>query len=408
MDITTTLKATVSQRRLGRGAVDRLLMGLGCGQLSLREEGWQRQYTSGRAGPQAHIDIHDARFYSAVLFGGSIGAAEAYVNGWWSSPDLTTLVELITLNQQLLQKMERRLAWLGYGRHWLAHRMRRNSERGSRANIAAHYDLGNELYACFLDKHMQYSAGIYPAVEASLEQAQQHKLRIICDKLALTEHDHLLEIGTGWGGLALFAAKHYGCRVTTTTISREQHQFASQRVAEAGLGQRITLLQRDYRQLQGQYSKLVSVEMIEAVGYAYLPTFFQTLERLLEPGGRLLIQAITIRDQQFDAYRRGVDFIQRYIFPGGCLPSVQEMSRLLKAKTQMSMVRLEDFGAHYARTLADWRQRFLQAESQLEQLGYSEDFRRLWQFYFSYCEGGFRARATSLVQLEAEKSGGLA
>ena len=273
------------------------------------------------------------------------------------------------------------------------------------SNIAAHYDLGNDMYQLILDSHMQYSSAIYPHAEASLLQAQEYKLKRICDRLDLQPDEHLIEIGTGWGGLACYAARHYGCRVTTTTLSQEQYDHARQRIIEQGLEDRVTLLLKDYRELDGQYDKLVSVEMIEAVGHQYFHVYFRKLEQLLKPEGRMLIQAITIADQNFDQYRKSVDFIQRYIFPGGCLPSVSEMCRHLKEQTSMTLTQLNDYGHHYAKTIAEWTERFHSASSQLRDLGYDMDFQRLWKFYFAYCEGGFREGTISLVHFEAAKPG---
>jgi cyclopropane-fatty-acyl-phospholipid synthase len=352
---------------------------------------------------QARIEVRDPRFYRRLILGGSIGAAEAWVDGDWDSPELTAVIRVLARNMAVLEGLERRLGWLGRPAHWLRHRLSRNSRAGSRANIAAHYDLGDDLYARFLDPYMQYSSAIFPAADACLATAQENKLRLICERLDLRPADHLLEIGTGWGGLACFAARHYGCRVTTTTISPAQYAHACQRVARAGLADRVTVLAQDYRDLRGVYDKLVSVEMIEAVGHAYLPAYFRTLDRLLKPCGRMLLQAITITDQRYDAYRSGVDFIQRYIFPGGCLPSVSEMCRHLKEQTSLSLVRLHSYGCHYAHTLRLWSERFQAVGEELRALGYGDDFQRLWAFYFAYCEGGFSEGAINLVHFEAAR-----
>lgn len=395
--------------RQAKSLILRGLSGLQGGQLILHD-GAER-YLFGQvdtAAPLvAEITVLDRQFYRQVILGGSLGAAESHLAGQWHSPHMEAVIRLLARNLPWLDRIEQRFAWATWPlRRWISWRDR-NSLQGSKRNIMAHYDLGNALYQRFLDPLMQYSSAIYPSASSSLAEAQCHKLRLICDKLELGPQDHLLEIGTGWGELAIFAAREYGCRVTTTTISDAQHAYAARRIAEEGLEQRIQLLKQDYRLLDGQFDKLVSVEMIEAVGHHYLPTFFQTLQRLLRPGGRLLLQAITIDDRRYDTYRRGVDFIQRYIFPGGCLPSVSRMTELLKRETDMTLVRLMDYGPHYARTLREWAQRFEAQSQALAELGYGDEFRRLWHFYFAYCAGGFAERSISLVHFEAARPGPL-
>lgn len=403
----TTLSRSEPRRldRWARRLAFSLLSGLKDAHLVVKEGQEVFEFGDQHASLQAHIQVHDSRFYRRLMAGGSIGAAEAWVDGSWHSPDLSAVIQLFARNMAVLDRFERRLAWISYPWHKLKHRFNRNSLTGSRANIAAHYDLGNEMYRLFLDPLMQYSSAVFPSVESSLEAAQEHKLHLICQQLDLQPDDHLLEIGTGWGGLACFAAQHYGCRVTSTTLSAEQLKHAEMRVEQTGLSDKVTLLLQDYRDLDGQYDKLVSVEMIEAVGHEYLPTYFQSLNRLLKPEGKLLIQAITIADQRYDLYRKGVDFIQRYIFPGGCLPSVSEMCRHLKEQTDMTLIRLQDYGQHYAHTLNIWASRFQQLEPALKELGYSRDFHRLWAFYFAYCEGAFREGSIGLVHFEAVKPG---
>ncbi|PJG58285.1 SAM-dependent methyltransferase [Aeromonas cavernicola] len=402
------VQSSVSASLLDKGSKQlllNLLSHLSHGQLLIREG--DECFTFGVSGDElvAEVVVQDPAFYRRLLQGGSIAAGETWVEGMWSSPDLVALVRLLARNMTLLDKLERRLGWLTFPFNKVRHWLNRNTLTGSRANIAAHYDLGNSLYQGFLDSHMQYSSAIYPEADATLEEGQQAKLRTICERLELGPQDHLLEIGTGWGGLAVYAARHYGCRVTTTTISQAQHNYAKAWIAREGLDDRITLLLEDYRNLTGTYDKLVSIEMIEAVGHAFLPDYFRQLSRLLNPDGRLLIQAITIADQRHAQYLRSVDFIQRYIFPGGCLPSVSQMAGLLARETDMQLVRLHDHGHHYARTLGHWCERFLALAPDLPKLGYSQDFIRLWHFYFAYCEGGFWERAISLVQLEAAKPG---
>ncbi|WP_337843418.1 cyclopropane-fatty-acyl-phospholipid synthase family protein [Rheinheimera sp.] len=352
----------------------------------------------------ATLLVDDASLYKDIVLGGSIGAAEAFIAGKWRSPDLTALIRLFARAQQMTDQLEQHKGWWGRLKDAWFHRTNRNTKTGSKANIQAHYDLGNELYSRFLDPSMMYSAAVYPTAEASLAQAQQHKLQLICQKLQLSPADHLLEIGTGWGGLALFAAQHFGCKVTTTTISEQQYLYAQQQVMAAGLQDRITLLKQDYRDLTGQYDKLVSIEMIEAVGEEFMPGFFSQCNSLLKPGGKMVLQSITIADQRFAYYRDNVDFIQRYIFPGGFLPSVTELAKACTAHSSMVIEGLQDIGLDYARTLADWRSNFLANWPELPAFGYDERFKRLWLYYLAYCEGGFLERATSTVQLVLRKA----
>lgn len=349
------------------------------------------------------INIHDTSVYRDFVKGGSIGAAEAYIAGKWSSPDLTAVIRIFARAQQQTDALEQKKPWLTKLKYALLHRSNRNSQAGSKKNILAHYDLGNELYSRFLDPQMMYSSAIYPQEGATLAEAQQHKLLTICQRLELKASDHLLEIGTGWGGLAIYAAQHYGCKVTTTTISDAQYAYAKQRIEELGLTEQITLLKKDYRDLTGEYDKLVSIEMIEAVGFEYLPSFFQQCNQRLKPGGKLLIQSITIADQRFDYYKHNVDFIQRYIFPGGFLPSVTVLTQNLTQHTELVTESISDIGLDYAKTLAHWREAFLNAWSELTQFGYDEKFKRLWLYYFAYCEGAFLERSTSTVHLLARK-----
>ncbi len=376
----------------------------GCG-LIISEGEKKYEFGDCRSSLVAEINVIDRSVYKRFLMGGSIGAAEAYVEGKWETPELVNVIRIFARNLHLLDKLARRFGWITSPFNKLFHRKNKNTKNGSRTNIAAHYDLSNEMYEMFLDSHMQYSSAIFPYPDANLEQAQDNKLKTICDRLELTADDHLLEIGTGWGGLACYAAKHYGCRVTTTTISKEQFKFASIRVREAGLGDQVVLKLEDYRDLKGKFSKIVSVEMIEAVGHEFLPTYFKALNDLLEDGGKMLIQAITIQDQRYDRYRKSVDFIQRFIFPGGCLPSVSEMCRHLKEQTDMTLTFFADYAEHYADTLHLWNMKFKASRQRLIELGFSEDFCRLWEYYFNYCEGGFRESTIGLAHFEASKPG---
>ncbi|MHA6494059.1 class I SAM-dependent methyltransferase [Pseudomonas borbori] len=369
------------------------------GQLVVVEGDERLEFGDAHSSLSAEIHIQDAAVWGLVASNGSIGAGEAYIHGYWSSPDLTAVVRVFVSNLDVLDAMERGLAQLGRplirGLHWL----NRNTRQGSRRNIAAHYDLGNDLFQQFLDPTMMYSAAMFSGPDDSLEQAQLNKLERICQKLALKPSDHLLEIGTGWGSMAIYAATHYGCKVTTTTLSREQYAYTAQRIAELDLGERVTLLLEDYRDLTGRYDKLVSIEMIEAVGHRFLPTYFEQCAALLKPDGLMLLQAITIRDQRYEQAKKSVDFIQRYIFPGGALPSVQKMLDIVTTKTDMNLYHMEDFGLHYARTLRMWHDNLRQARHNLEQLGYDDYFFRLWEFYLCYCEGGFIERTIGTAQL---------
>lgn len=375
------------------------------GQLTLVEAGERQLFGQPDASLRAEIQVHDAAFWPMVAGNGSIGAGEAYMQGFWSSPDLTAVIRLFVANLDVLDGLEGGLARLGrpllHGLHWL----NRNTRQGSRKNIAAHYDLGNALFEQLLDSTMMYSAAMFRSAEDSLEQAQLYKLQRICEKLDLQPNDHLLEIGTGWGGMALYAASHYGCRVTTTTLSREQYEYTRQRIEAQGLQERVTLLLQDYRDLEGQYDKLVSIEMIEAVGHRYLPTYFRQCARLLKDDGLMLLQSITIRDQRYEQAKRSVDFIQRYIFPGGALPSLQVLLENVGRDTDLNLHHMEDFGLHYARTLRLWHDNLRRARHSLEQRGYDEQFYRLWEFYLCYCEGGFLERSIGAAQLLLAKPG---
>ena len=348
------------------------------------------------------IHIHDISVYKDFVKGGSIGVAEAFIDGKWSSPDLTSVIRIFAKAQQT-DELDQQKSWLNKIKNSVFHWKNRNNQSGSKRNILAHYDLGNELYTRFLDPEMMYSSAIYPTKDATLAEAQLHKLETICQKLELTSNDHLLEIGTGWGGLAIYAAQNYGCKVTTTTISDAQFEYAKERVNHLGLAENITLLKKDYRELTGTFDKVVSVEMIEAVGFEFLPSFFKQCNNRLKTGGKLLIQSITIADQRFDSYKNNVDFIQRYIFPGGFLPSITVLSQHVTEHSSMTIESLDDIGLDYAKTLADWRTGFLNTWTELVEFGYDEEFKRLWLYYFAYCEGAFLERATSTIHLVARK-----
>ncbi len=353
----------------------------------------------------AEINFLDLRAYRQLLFGGSVASGETYTDNMWETPNLTNVIRIFARNLPMLDSWEAKMRWLSTPLRQLSHLRNRNSKQQAKKNISAHYDLGNKLYTRFLDDSMMYSAAIYPDESTDLVSAQQYKLRAICEKLQLNEQDHLLEIGTGWGGLAIFAAKNYGCRVTTTTISDEQHAYAAEWIEREGLGEKITLLKKDYRLLEGQYDKLVSIEMIEAVGKSYLPNFFDKCANLLRRDGLMLLQSITIDDRRFDSYSKDVDFIQKHIFPGGFLPSQMEINKHLKKYTDLMIRDLHDIGIDYARTLQDWHKSLMESKDALMKDGYDDRFMRMWRYYFSYCEGGFLERTISTVQLVMSKPG---
>lgn len=366
--------------------------------LVIEDHGQVHQFGDPQSPYQAHVVIHDPRAFKEMVLGGALGAAEAYTLKLWDSHDVTRVVQVFARNLDILEQQ----GWITHLRRFLVkldHRFNRNSINKARQNIAAHYDLGNDLFEEFLDPSMMYSSAIYPKSNATLEEAQQYRLQRICEKLQITADDHVLEIGTGWGGMALFAAQNYGCKVTTTTISEQQYAYTQQQIEQAGLTDRITLLKEDYRNLTGHYDKLISLEMIEAVGHEYLPTYFQRCSELLKPQGAMLLQAITIADQRYHRYRKNVDFIQKYIFPGGHLPSVKQITAEVARMTDMTLRHLEDFGEHYALTLREWRRRFNLSSERLHQKGYDETFQRLWNYYFAYCEGGFLERNIGVTQI---------
>ena len=382
----------------GRRQVLRLFSLLRSGEVVICEG--DREYRLGAAhGPSFRLEVYDPAFYNALALGGSVGAGEAYTAGWWGCHDLPGLIALLVRDYQVIAGMDSGWgALLAPVRRWL-HARQRNTLAGSRRNIAAHYDLGNDFFQLWLDPTLSYSSAIYERADMTLPAAAVAKLARVCRKLDLQPTDHLLEIGTGWGGLAIHAARHHGCRVTTTTISAVQYELTKARVAAAGLSERVTVLCQDYRALSGQYDKLVSIEMIEAVGQEYVGAYFAQCSRLLQPGGMMLLQAITIQDQRFQAAVREVDFIKRYIFPGSFIPSVTVMLAALTRHSDMRLFHLEDIGPHYARTLADWRSRFLAQRDAVRRLGFSEAFLRQWEYYLAYCEGGFRERALGTVQM---------
>ena len=393
--------------RVARSLMLRQLHRLSVGQLRVEEgdQVWEFGTPCDDLPRPVVVRIDRRSAWSDLAFGGSVGAGEAYINGHWRCEQLTELVRLFLRNSDVLDAVDGGLSLLAAPMRRLAHWLQRNTRRGSRRNIQAHYDIGNDLFRLFLDPQLMYSSAFYHTPDTDLDTAAVAKLDRVCRKLDLKPDHHLLEIGTGWGGMAIHAARHYGCRVTTTTISREQFDLARERVAAAGLSDRIEVLFDDYRELHGSYDRVVSIEMIEAVGHQYLETYFAQCSRLLKPDGQMLIQAITINDQHYKKALREVDFIKRFIFPGGFLPSVTAMSNALTRASDMRIAHLEDIGLHYARTLRDWRARFSARLDEVKALGYPDEFIRLWEFYLCYSEGGFAERHLGTVQMLLSKPG---
>jgi cyclopropane-fatty-acyl-phospholipid synthase len=356
-------------------------------------------------GPTIHVDVYDPVFYRRLVLGGTVGAGEAYADGDWAVDDLPLLIELFSVNQDVTGNLDR--AWMRWAKQIAArvdHRLRANTREGSRKNIAAHYDLSNEFFSLFLDERMMYSSALYEDDCTTLDAASERKLKRLCEMLDLRPGDHVLEIGTGWGGFAIYAAQHYDVHVTTTTISKAQHDEAVARIAAAGLTERITVRLDDYRDLTGVYDKLISIEMVEAVGDEFLDGYFRDCDRLLAPGGRFVMQAITIQDQRYDAALRYVDFIKKHIFPGSFIPCINRLTAAAANTESLRLTHMRDIGLDYAKTLNDWSDRFSRASATLDELGFDERFQRLWRFYFAYCEGGFRARAISNAQLVFAKA----
>ena len=375
------------------------------GQLRVRDAFGEVLLGNGHGPLQATVTIDDPAFYRKVAAQGSVGAGESYIHGDWRCDDLVALVRLLVRNRDLLDGMERGPAraagWLLRG--W--NRLRRNSREGSRRNIAAHYDLGNDFFALFLSPDLMYSSALYVQADEPLEVASTRKLDRICQQLRLQPGDRVVEIGTGWGGFAVHAARHYGCHVTTTTISAEQHALAVQRVEDAGLQDRVSVLMQDYRDLQGQFDKLVSIEMIEAIGAEFLDTYMGTLQRLLKPEGVALLQAITIEDHRYEQARRSVDYIKRFVFPGSFIPSLNAIMAAKTRASDLQLVAQQDFGHSYALTLRAWRQRFLAQRAAVQAQGFDERFYRLWEFYLAYCEGGFLERSIGVSHLLLARPG---
>ena len=391
--------------RLARGLVLKSLAAVKEGQLIFIDRDDHHEFGQRDSELNTTVRVLYPDFYRRVAFGGTIAAGETYMDGLWTCSNLTALVRIMVRNQAAQQQLEGGLARLTVPLQRLLHRLNDNTRNGSRRNIAAHYDLGNDFYRLFLDPTMAYSCGIFERADSSLEEASTAKFDRICRKLGLIPGMAVLEIGTGWGGFAIHAAQHYGCRVTTTTISQQQHDLAAQRIAAAGLGGRITLLIQDYRDLTGRFDRLVSIEMIEAVGHRHLPTFFQVCAERLTADGAALIQAITMPDHLYDRYLDSPDFINRYIFPGSCCPSLHAITDAVSRSTDLRLNHLEDLSPHYARTLQEWRKAFHDNLGRVRTMGFDERFIRMWEYYLCYCEGGFAERFTGVAQLLFTKPG---
>jgi cyclopropane-fatty-acyl-phospholipid synthase len=382
--------------RVARTVVLALLRQLRVGRLTVIEGSVRHELGPG-GGPSAVIEIHSPRSWP-VLLRGSRGLAESYMDGLWESPDLPAVVRVAARNIVFLDVLRRRMTPVREPFQRARAAFVRNTPTRSRRDIAAHYDLGNELFELMLDPTLTYSSAVFATEDQPLEEAQRAKLELICSKLDLQPSDHLLEIGTGWGGLAIHAAVTRGCQVTTTTLSHEQRDLAVARIEAAGVGDRVSVVMEDYRDLRGRYDKLVSIEMIEAVGWKDFPTFFRSCSELLADDGLMLLQAIVVDDRAYEVEKASKTFIRTYVFPNGCLPSNAVIARNVARETDMAAIGLEDLTPHYVRTLRHWRTNFEAASAELETLGYDQRFRRLWRMYLAYCEAGFAERRISLTQ----------
>ncbi len=385
-----------------RAQIRKRLEGLKSGRIEVTDA-WGEWSAGENTELAADLLVAHPGFYRTLALGGELGAARAYMDGHWQSSRLTDLFRILLRNTELVDSMEGSFALVAGAVSRLRHLLNRNTRGGSRKNIHAHYDLGNDFFALFLDPTRTYSCGIFEQPVATLEQASIAKLDRICRKLSLQPDDSVVEIGTGWGSFAIHAASRYGCRVTTTTISEQQFEYAKAQVRALGLEDRVTLLRQDYRDLKGKFDKLVSIEMIEAVGHEYLPQFFGKCSQLLRPDGAMLIQAITMPDQRYAQYLKSSDFIRRYIFPGSCVPSLSAMTDAVRQATDLSLAHLEDIGPHYATTLKCWRERFVQNLDSVRELGYPSEFQRMWLYYLHYCEAGFAERYLGTLQLLLQK-----
>ena len=390
--------------RLARALVFKQLKKISIGYISIQEGA--NKFSFGKKGNlSAHINVHDPRFYGALAFGGSIGVSEAFMQKFWSVNDLTKLIRIMAINQNAMDQLESLFNVFLKPILKCLHYLNQNSVKGSRINISKHYDLGNDFFSLFLDSTMMYSSAVFKNPQDSLYKGSIHKLEMVCQGLELNAQDHVIEIGSGWGGFAIYAAQNYGCKVTTTTISKQQYLYIKQKIKDLKLTHKITVLLSDYRHLKGQFSKLVSIEMLEAVGYQYYDTYFKVCSHLLKPDGIAFIQTITIADQRYEKAKHSVDFIQRYIFPGSCIPSLTALQNSITESSDLKIYQVRDIGDHYARTLALWREAFFKKLSQVKALGFDEVFIRMWHFYLAYCEGGFKEKVISDIHLKLVKPG---
>jgi len=390
--------------RLARVLVFKQLKKISIGYISIQEGA--KKFSFGKKGNlSAHITVHDPRFYGALAFGGSIGVSEAFMQKFWSVNDLTKLIRIMAINQNAMDQLESLFNVFLKPILKCLHYLNQNSVKGSRINISKHYDLGNDFFSLFLDSTMMYSSAVFKNPQDSLYKGSIHKLEMVCQGLELNAEDHVIEIGSGWGGFAIYAAQNYGCKVTTTTISKQQYLYIKQKIKDLKLTHKITVLLSDYRHLKGQFSKLVSIEMLEAVGYQYYDTYFKVCSHLLKPDGIAFIQTITIADQRYEKAKHSVDFIQRYIFPGSCIPSLTALQNSITESSDLKIYQVRDIGDHYARTLALWREAFFKKLSQVKALGFDEVFIRMWHFYLAYCEGGFKEKVISDIHLKLVKPG---
>ena len=404
-DAVKTPKKSTFLTSIFKSGLQKKFKNLKTGHISVNDGDETFSFGDSSSGESVSVDIHSQEFYVMTGSGGALGIAEAYVAGYWSSDDVVKLFQIILRNRDILLSLEKGFAKLVKPINKMIHRGRQNTLKGSKENILAHYDLSNDFYKLWLDPSMTYSCAFFNNDSVTLEEASIEKLDRICRKLNLSEDDSVLEIGTGWGSFSIHAAKNYGCKVTTTTISDAQFDYARSRIKDEGLESKITLINKDYRDLDGKYDKIVSIEMIEAVGYEYIPDYFSKLSSLLNNNGLVALQGITYNDQNFEVYKDSVDFIKKYIFPGSCLISIAQIIDVIKKDTDLAMVDMEDITKHYAVTLNRWRKNFMDVIPKIKEMGYSQAFINMWEFYFLYCEAGFSERNIGDVQMIFAKSG---
>lgn len=404
-DAVKTPKKSTFLTSIFKSGLQKKFKNLKTGHISVNDGDETFTFGDSSSDEKVSVDIHSQEFYVMTGSGGALGIAEAYVAGYWSSDDVVKLFQIILRNRDILLSLEKGFAKLVKPINKMIHRGRQNTLKGSKENILAHYDLSNDFYKLWLDPSMTYSCAFFNNDSVTLEEASIEKLDRICRKLDLSEDDSVLEIGTGWGSFSIHAAKNYGCKVTTTTISDAQFDYARSRIKDEGLESKITLINKDYRDLDGKYDKIVSIEMIEAVGYEYIPDYFSKLSSLLNNNGLVALQGITYNDQNFEVYKDSVDFIKKYIFPGSCLISIAQIIDVIKKDTDLAMVDMEDITKHYAVTLNRWRKNFMDVIPKVKEMGYSQAFINMWEFYFLYCEAGFSERNIGDVQMIFAKSG---